>query len=603
MPRLRVRPSTRGFGPAASGIGAGVGEGLQAVSEGLSAIADLRTNKELLDIREQEQVDILEQKQFEKVERSDAVLQSISKQILRNQAASKILEDARKNRDFSKVQEQMDSFETDSTEKIVENKSKEFGDIFEVIDRSARVNMINKLGNAVQAGNLNIIKDNYQVTSNKITESVTALSTPAEIADQFDLHEEFGVSMGFTQDFIETSAGGERKAAMDRIIGFAGIVAGLALLSDPDVVDTFTPKEIQIRKTDLRNKKRDLAVEAEFVNEATILSTGMSVLDAFVGGIPHSEIVSMIEGKGGVTSTAKKDAKDFAESLFLAKSKEPRDISSEELAGSHAFSGESMNLVMNKFKAVTDSDDPPEIKSKKWLALHSDAMAILSEAAIKKQQGEFTDAKLQELRFQMAPLQEKLILMETERISTIDASTTERKGVTGFVKNLLFGPNHQRTPNGVMAESRREMLLGQGKFSNLTQRQRSLMTAFITDEAIKTEKAGEAMDDVDAVKIANEMEARAFIRVMAVDQGLTGQPAEDHAALITNNGEPATEAKQNINQSLLTDTIRSGFNQGMTEEAIRRQAREFPGFSDEAFNRAVITVDKAIAEAPALPKR
>jgi len=128
------------------------------------------------------------------------------------------------------------------------------------------------------------------------------------------------------------------------------------------------------------------------------------------------------------------------------------------------------------------------------------------------------------------------------------------------------------------------------------------MGRILTAEAIGTKNSGQPIKTEDAIALADEIFERASIRFMSDEFGLVGENAEQVRGIVFRDGPPATEARQQPNQSILSDIIRSGFNQNMTEEAIRIQAKEFSGFSDEAFDRAVATIDFATANSPALPR-
>jgi len=107
----------------------------------------------------------------------------------------------------------------------------------------------------------------------------------------------------------------------------------------------------------------------------------------------------------------------------------------------------------------------------------------------------------------------------------------------------------------------------------------------------------------EANTIANEMEARAFSKFFVTEQGLSEQEAQERTSLFLGNNEPVTDPKQTPQLSRMADDIRKNLDNGHTIEAIEADARNQPGFSQEAFDRAVDAVDSFIAEAPALPAR
>ena len=215
MPNITIRPTVR---RSEAGGGATVGAGLQAVGQALGSIADLQTNKELFSIQEQEQIERLEQAQFERVERSEAIVQFTAKQIVRNETAAQILEKARELHDYTGVQEGMNDWEDGFNAEIFNGRSQEFRDIFESMDRSARVGQINKLGTEIQKGNLGIIKDNYQLSADNFVDSVNALSDPAEIVDFFDTLKATGVNMGMRLDAMDAVVMPGVRESMEKLV-------------------------------------------------------------------------------------------------------------------------------------------------------------------------------------------------------------------------------------------------------------------------------------------------------------------------------------------------------------------------------------------------
>ena len=594
MPNIRVRPTPQGFGRVAPGGGAAIGAALQGAGQAVGAFAELQTNRELLDIRTQVQADALEAQQVEKLERSEAMTQIISKQIARNEASELILSDAGTNKNYDNVQKDMDAFEEGFNQNLFEGRSQQFQDIFLSADQSRRLGNINKTGTAVEAGRLRIMVNNFQASSRDIIDTVTVNTPPSQIREDYEDLKQFAASLGVHQELIEQVVGRDERAAFDALIAFSPVTEGLALLSNEDVTNAFTGKELQIRKRDQINKITTLSNNREIVNISLELSTGIDALEAFNNGVSQTDIVNMIEGKG-LSETQERDELDFVDALFITQEKGPAQVSSRELADIHSFSEESMDLVMDKMKIIEDRDDlSPEQKFDGLFELSRDAMAVFKEAVALKAQGKFTTAKLNEIRFQMWPLTAKLKSIE---------STAQREGIFAPIMDFVFGPNKPEAPSNLLLERRRKMVLGKGRYSQLDRSQRSLISAFMTDESLTTDRAGEAMSVEEANTIANEMEARAFSKFFATEQGLSEQQAQERTSLFLGNSEPATEAIQQPQISGLADMIRSGFDSGMTEESIREQAREFSGFSDQAFDRAVATVDRAFAEAPALPER
>lgn len=595
----RIRPPVRGFGPVAPGGGAAVGAALQDVGQALGAFGELQTNRELLDIRAQAQADVLQARQVEKMERSEAIAQFTAKQIVRNEQASRIVTEAREARDFSRVQEDMDRWETESNQTIFEGRSQQFKDIFEVMDRSARVGSINKLSTAVEAGTLRIIADNYQISVDNLVESVNEFSDPAEINEQFDEMDEVGANMGITQASIKSTSGQSRREAMEKYVRSLALVDGLAALSDPDVASALGNKGREVMRRELTSSIKSLQANMAVSNRVTELKTGINVVQQFNRGASESELNTMIRQQEAVSPAAEKDALNLVEALSLARARGPQPISADKLRTNHVFSENLVNALLDERKAILEDEDLEEDEKRDALfEIMSRGTSVLAEASRLSAQGQFNESNLTELAFQAIPLSEDVSLFEQEEKGLFEKFLIALPGGAP-----LGGGGDKRIPDAIVAGVRREMFLGQGRYGGLSPAQRSVMGRILTAVAIETEGSSQPMSTEEAIALAQGIFDRSGSRFASSEFNLVGENAEQIRDILFKDGSPATEPRQQPRISVLADIIRSGFDQGMTEDEIRNNARQFAGFSDEAFDRAVAAVDRATAEAPALSER
>lgn len=602
----RIRPIVQRFGPVSPGLGAAVGAGLQAVGQAVGQFAELKTNRELLDIRSQIQVDALQAKQVEKMERSEAIAQFTAKQIVRNEASSKIVADARQARNFEDVQRDMDAFEDDYNQNLFEGRSNQFQDIFESMDRSARVGQINKLGTAVEAGRLRIISDNYQISADNFVNSVNSFSDPAEIVEFFDTMEQMGVGMGFTRVAIESVAGQGRREAMEKFIRSLPLVNGLALLSDPDVASALGEDGREVMRRDLTTRANSLEANRVLVSRVTELVTGINILEQFNARVSESDLNTMIRNQEFVSPAAQKDALDLLGVLSRAREKGPQPISPDQLRSNHVFSEQSMEVILNKRKTLEDQDMSEDDRQEALLDLNRQGITILAEATQLAAQGQFNEDKLVDLTFEMTPLTEGLFIFEDEakelgeRLISSGRNLLLRLAIPGKMFSKIDIKSNKRIPNAIIADVRRDMFLGEGRYGELSPTQRAVMGRILTTEAILTNNSSQPMSGEDAMTLSEGVFERSAIRFMSDEFGLIGENAEQVRGIVFRDGPPATEPRQQPSQTTLADVIRRGFDLGMTEESIRIQAKGFAGFSDEAFDRALGAVDSATANALAL---
>ena len=581
----KIRPTVRGFGHVAPGGGAAVGAALQDVGQALGSFAELRTNLELFDIREQEQIDRLEQAQFEKVERSEAIVQLTAKQIAMNEAAEQILVEAKKARNYGNVQGQMKDSEDNYIQDLFEGRSQHFRDIFESMDRSARVGRINKLSNAVQAGNLNVIKDNFQISSQNLIDEVNAFSDPAEIVEQLDTLNAFGINVGLTETFRNPV--GVRRAAMERYVRSLPLIDGLSALSIELVAESFTGKQLQILRNDLNSKKNTFVANAKFASKALAQVVGVDVFQAFSFDESQTDINAMIDAQVGMSPVAIKDAKDLLTSLFLTKKEGPQKISVEDLDANHAFHEGRMDRVITGYNNLMRSEFSGEKLEDAVLRFSNEGMSVVFDATRLNTKGQFSKDKLIDLTFQMSKINEALFVFQQESsVGTFEKAKRSFDSIFG----TSLGQQDLKIPSAIIADDLKDIIAGEGIYEGLSTEHRAVMRSIVISETVKTDDFKKSMPLEEAHKIANTIRSKSSTAFASIALGASGSQAEEIGQLLLNSGLPATEAKQQPNIARLADIIRSGFNQGMTEEAIRDEAREFPGFNDEAFDRAVAAI-------------
>lgn len=590
----KIRPKVRGFGPVAPTGGAAVGAGLQAAGQALGAFAELGTNRELLDIQEQEQIDRLEFAQFEKVERSEAIVQFTQKQIARNEASERILAEARENRNYEHVQSDMDEWENGRDQEVFEGRSELFREIFESMDRSPRVGQINQLGTAIQAGNLGIIRDNYQISIDNFVEGVNAASDPAAIVENFDMMRELGVNLGMTGTAIEATAGEGLRAAMTQYVRSLPLVDGLAALSDEDVAEAFTEGERELLKRDLNTKVRRLKSAQKFVNEVTLRTLSIDVLDAFSRGESATSLSERIRNSDVGTPTQKKDALDFVEVLAIARERGPQSVDPEVVRTNQELSKGLMGRAVDRAGSIRKEGGERE----ELLGLVADATEIYRDAVLKNEQGAFGSPELVKLRFQMEAITEGLVVAEEVAKKGIFSSIAKAAAfiLSPSLAATLGGESEVglRTPSGIMSDEIRSMFLGEGRYGGLSSEDKASMEAFLIAESIKEEDSNKPIPVEEANAKVQEAFASAQKRFMTEGKRLSGEVAEQVESVIFNAGAPAAEPRRQPSQSILADLIRTGLDAGMTEERIRELASAEAGFSDEAFDGALAAVTVGI---------
>lgn len=589
-----IRPTVRRFGPVAPGGGAVIGAGLAGLGQALGAFADVQV-----------EIDRLDQVQFEKVERSEAIAQFTAKQIERNNIAAEILSRAREGRNFESVQQDMNVWETSFNQNLLEGRSQEFRDVFETIDRPARNGSINKLGTAVEAGRLGIVRDNYQIAADNFVESVNALTTPMEINEFFDTYDEAGIGLGFTQAAIDAASGESRRAAMERHIRSLPLVDGLAALSDEDVARALGEDGRETMKRDLTTKARRLDTAQNFVNEVTTRTLGIDVLDSFRQGESATSLKTRIRSAEGPSPTQKKDALDFIDALSIAREKGPQKVDPEVIKTNETLSDKLMDRLKTEAKAINESDSSREDKRKKMLVVVDGAASTYGEAVLKEANGEFGSPELTKLKFKMDAITEPLFIIEDaakqgflETIADIAAFALSPSLALSLGRQDDTRPD-TRVPNAMVSTVIDGMFLGEGRYGGLSSQDKASMDTFLIVESIKREGSSKPLSREAANAMVVEIFSAAEDRLFIEEKGLDAESAEQVKGLVLNSGEPATAARQQPRQSLLADAIRSGLNQGMTVERIRSQAADMSLFSDEAFDRAVSTMP-GIAREPTL---
>lgn len=580
-----IRPTVRRFGPVAPGGGAVIGAGLAGLGQALGAFADVQV-----------EIDRLDQVQFEKVERSEAITQFTAKQIERNNTAAEILSKAQEGRNFESVQQDMNVWETSFNQNLFEGRSQEFRDVFETIDRPARNGSINKLGTAVEAGRLGIVRDNYQIAADNFVDSVNAFTTPAEINEFFDAYEETGIGLGFTQAAIDATSGESRRAAMEKHIRSLPLVDGLAALSDEGVAGALGEDGRERMRRDLNTKANTLQRAQEITSEAHAGVVGLDVLDALVRGESATALISRIRNDNGISPTRQKDMIDLVGVIENARAKGPQPISPDELRANHVLNEKLMKELLDERKELVEgktlrsekmSDDE---RQKALNELNERGFAILSEATQLAVQGQFNKDKLVGLTFQGAPLSEGMFVIDQERVSILERATRGAISQLGPGGNLFVELLKKRVPNTVVSKVRSDMFLGEGRYGGLDSTQRAVMGKILTFVAIETEGSGQPTEILEAMSKADEIFTKAEKIFMSEEFGLVDEAAEQAGGLIFNSGDPATEARQQPDVSDVADGIRENLLKGKTIAEIEEFARTQSRFSQEAFNRALATL-------------
>lgn len=590
-----IRPTGRRFGPVAPGGGAVIGAGLAGLGQALGAFADVQV-----------EIDRLDQVQFEKVERSEAIAQFTAKQIERNNTAAEILSKAREGRNFESVQQDMNVWETSFNQNLFEGRSQEFRDVFETIDRPARNGSINKLGTAVEAGRLGIVRDNYQIAADNFVESVDAFTTPAEINEFFDTYDETGTGLGLTQAAIDAASGESRRAAMERHIRSLPLLDGLAALSDEDVARALGEDGRERMRRDLNIKANTLQRAQEITSEAHAGVVGLDVLDALVGGESATALISRIRNDDGISPTRQKDMIDLVDVISRAREKGPQPVDPEVVRTNEALSNGLINRDVKEVNLIRKKEAlSPEDKAD-LLEISNRAIATYQEAALKEAKGEFRSSELVKLRFKMDVITEGFLIAEE----------VAKKGFfENFFEKAFLGPAaivsprpvqgieaaeiDLRVPKAIVSEEIQRMFLGEGKYGDQSSEDKASLEAFLINQAVNTDGSGRPLPREEANKMAQEIFAEAQKQFLREEKKVSEEAIEEVDGLVFKGGDPATEPRQQPRQSLLADIIRSGLNQGMTVERIRAQAADMPLFSDEAFSRALSTMP-GIAQEPTL---
>lgn len=593
MPKIRLTPGR--FGPVAPGIGAG----LQAAGQALGKIADVRTNLELLDIREQEQIGRLEQVQFEKVERSNAIAEFTAKQIWRNVQSERILSEAREGQDFGNIQGQMSFLEKDYDAGLFEGRSQEFRDTFETIDRSARVGLINKLGTAIQVGNLGIIRDNYQIASDNFVESVNAFTSPAEINDFFDTHSETGVNMGLTRKAVDATSGQGRRDAMERHIRSLPLIEALGALSDEDVAKALGEDRRERMLRDLNTKANRLQTAQERFSAVHERTTGIDLLSAFVSGEPATSIASRIRGDENISPIRKKDMLDQLDIMAIAREKGPQPADPEVVRTNEALAFENIKEIKARVKAIQeDEDKEQEDKDKEILVLSDRASAILQDAMLKSENGLFRPEQMVPLAFDVRAIAGSLFI--EEEIVKLGFFARFAAGDIFSDPNTTALRNNFRAPTGIVSERIDEMNAGKGRYGSLPSQDKATMGTLLIEASVQTPGFSTPIAveeaNIEAQKLFEVIEKRFLIE----EKGVAPENVEEVGGLMLNSGAPATEPRQQLAVTGIADSIRKRLGRGDTVEQIEEFARTRLNFSQSVFDRALATVGVSRSQETAL---
>ncbi len=614
----KIRPNVRGFGPVAPGLGAAIGVGLQNVGQSVGQIAEFQTNRELLSIREQEQIDILEQEQFEKVERSEAMVQITAKQIARNNESSRIISEARDARNFQDVQKDIDTFENDYNQNVFKGKSSLFQDIFLSLDQPRRLGNINKTGTAVEAGRLEIIANNFLTLSKDIIKTAADMSPFSIIEDFRDLGQ-FAKSMGIKAQLIESTINRDRRAAMDSHIASLPILERLAALNDEDVVPAYTNKEIQIRRTDQLNDIRTIQRNEVVLDAANETLTGISLIDKFTSNKSIASIQDAVENSG-LSKTQEKRMQDRVTAMALARKTGKRSVDPEIVTSNQELIVGEVKILVAQFNL--DSIDEkiakdPEAKAALLLQHANDAMDLYSQAAIMEENGEFGSDDLVKLKFSLNEIMGPLFVV---------SKVAERGFLSKLSETLVFAASFALSPslalslkkekdisdrdiqdlgdlgvsNAIISKEIRLMNIGEGRFAEFPSDDRATLEAFMINASINTPGLDQPIPREQAFAEADKVMSSALTRLFREVKGMDDEAIANALKAMANSGNPVTDPKRQIRVGSIVDFIRKGFDLGLTEEEIREDAKGSAGFNNIEFDRAVASIDLAIANAPAL---
>lgn len=589
----RIRPPVRGFAPVAPGGGVSVGAGLQGVGQALESFSELRTNLELLDIQDQRQINRLEQAQFEKVERSSAIREHTTKQIWRNQTAERILTEAREARNYGDVQKQMDEAESDYDRNLFEGRTQQFIDTFGSIDSSARVGLINKLGTATQVGNLGLIRDDYQASAQNFADSVDALTTPEEINRFYNDLDENGVSMGFTEAWIEATSGEGRVEAMENYVRSLPLIAGLAALSDEEVAGTLGEERRERMLRDLNTKANILRAAQERFSAVHERVTGINLLDAFAfNGESASSIAARIRNDENISPTRKKDMLDLLDVIAAAREKGPQEVDPEVVRTNEVLADELIKALKARSKAIRENEEMSlEDKKKAVLELSDQAIAIYQDNLLKSEQGLFRSSELVGLAFDVRSISEGLFVEEEIVKSGFFARFVAGDIFSDPNKAALEG--NFRAPTGIVSEMIDEMNAGKGRYGKLPSGDKASIGTLLIEASNQTPDFGRPIEVEKANALAQELFSVIDKRFLTEVKGVAPENVEQVGGLMFDRGPPATEPRQQTDITGVADSIRKSLNSGFTLGEIEEFMRTQQNFTQEVFDRAAATIQVA----------
>lgn len=582
-----IRPPGRRFGPVAPGGGAVIGAGLVSAAQALSSFADVQT-----------EIARLDQVQFEKVERSEAIAQFTAKQIQRNNTASQILTQARENRNFEGVQQDMNEWEEGFNQELFQGRSQEFRDVFETIDRSARVDRINKNGTRIEAGRLRIITDNYQISIDNAVESVDEFTTPEEIVEQFEVFAETGVSMGMTQAAVDATAGKGMRDAMKRSVLSRPLVEGLGMLSDEVVAKALGEDERETMRRDLNTKARRIETREAFLSEVHARTTGINVADALQQGESATSLKTRIDNDSSLSPTQQKDLSDIVDVASIARERGPRVVDPEVVKTNEAFSADAVKILTDRADAIRrdaagrKEDLSPE-DMKELISLSDEALAIHLDAIAKNEQGAFGAVALNNLAFDARTIAEELFAEEE----------VAKKGIFARLAagDIFAQPEagNLKSPVAVVGDEIRRMNVSQGRYGGLPSKDRASVAALLINESLQIEDFRQPISTQEANAKAQELFSVIDERFLIEEKGVAPENVEQVKGLVLNSGEPATEPRQQPAVSGIASSIQQSLSNGKTIAEIQEFARTQPGFTQGAFDRAVATLP-GIAQEPIL---
>lgn len=586
MPQFRPRPSVGGF--AAPARGGDLGAAIGGVADVLGGIAQGRQRAELQDIAFEQELDRAQQIQTDNLDKSEVLKAVTLKRRARLDEFARINEEALANGNYEGVLDDLDSWNSQYDQDLLQDASPGFQRLFPISDAPIHAGKQNQMATAQARGNFQIMENNYGETLNNLLASVEPDMLPSELVEMFSEASEGATAQGFSPGHADSAAQIKLADAMENLVKMQPITAGIALLNDKSVKKVLGKDRAEIVRGDLLRKNTRTIESRRVINESIKRTTNIDVLGAINSGQSQSEINLMIRNSEWLSDEDIKTTMDFADTLYIQGVPKGKDF---DPSINHSFAQNSIDVLIDQHTALmAKSDDISEEETEKeLLSLNDQAIEIIAEATRQNMNGEFKGSNYDELVWSAAPITQSLMTLK-QKVDQDNRSLME-KAVDGF--NIISpwdipATRDEHIPFSEVATISNDMVRGTGQLGHLSPTDRVFMKVLLADEAFKRDDSNLVTDSEGSLKITNEIVQSAKERFIAEKYGLTGDAAKKRGEQVFDARTlPAIKTQPTPG---LVQSIQNMLDDGSTVSEIRAEAERNSGFNEAAFSNALSQV-------------